>query len=76
MLVRGAEAVAGRAITFARPGAEARPVLVNGEAGILAAPGGRPVALMAFTVADGKVVRINVINDRARLAELDLSAVD
>jgi RNA polymerase sigma factor (sigma-70 family) len=76
LLVQGAEAVAGRAITFARPGAEARPVLVNGEAGILAAPGGRPVALMAFTVAHGKVVRINVINDRARLAEMDLSAVD
>ena len=35
LLVQGAEAVAGRAITFARPGAEARPVLVNGEAGIL-----------------------------------------
>jgi hypothetical protein len=31
---------------------------------------------MAFTVAHGKVVRINVINDRARLAEMDLSAVD
>ena len=49
LLVQGAEAVAGRAIDLRPPRAVARPVLVNGEAGLLAAPGGRPVAVMAFT---------------------------
>jgi RNA polymerase sigma-70 factor (ECF subfamily) len=49
-----------------------RPVLVNGAAGVLVAPGGRPVSLMAFTVADGRVVEIDAIADPERLSRLEL----
>src|ERR1043165_4422519 len=40
-VTRGAATVAGQAITFAKLSASAHPVLVNGAAGMLVAPGGR-----------------------------------
>jgi RNA polymerase sigma-70 factor (ECF subfamily) len=75
-LVRGAEAVASRAMTFARPSSTLRPALVNGAAGMVVAPGGRPMAVMGFTVVDGKVVAIEVLADPDRLALLDLAELD
>jgi RNA polymerase sigma-70 factor (ECF subfamily) len=52
---------------------EARRVSVNGAPGILAwGPSGRPLALMACTVADGKIVRIDSVLDPQRLARMDL----
>ena len=76
VLVRGAEVVAGRAMTFSRPEAVVRRVLVNGAPGLVAAPGGRPVAVMAFSVVGGRIVAINVLTDAARLEELDLSVIE
>ena len=76
VLVRGAETVAGRAMTFARPEAVVRRVLVNGAPGLVAAPGGLPVAVMAFSVVDGRIVAINVLTDGDRLRDLDLSVIE
>ncbi|OBG31754.1 sigma-70 family RNA polymerase sigma factor [Mycolicibacter heraklionensis] len=51
----------------------ARRVLVNGEPGILGwGPTGRPLALMACTVRDGRLVGIVSIADPVRLAGMDL----
>lgn len=51
----------------------ARRVLVNGEPGILVwGPSGRPLALMACTVRDRRMVGLVSILDPARLATLDL----
>lgn len=56
---------------------EARRVSVNGEPGILVrGPGGRPVALMSCTVADGRLVEIISIVDAARLARMALPGRD
>jgi RNA polymerase sigma-70 factor (ECF subfamily) len=73
--VRGARAVAEQARTFARfaPG---RPALVNGAAGVVVAPRGRPLAVAGFTVAHGKIVEIDLLADPARLRELDLTVLD
>jgi RNA polymerase sigma-70 factor (ECF subfamily) len=71
--VRGAAAVARQALTFARLAPVARPALVNGAAGFVVAPQGRPVAVAGFTVANGKVVEIDLLADRDRLRELDLT---
>ncbi|HUA47010.1 MAG TPA: sigma-70 family RNA polymerase sigma factor [Solirubrobacteraceae bacterium] len=76
LVVRGARAVTERALMFAHLGAYARPALVNGAAGVVVAPEGRVFAIMAFTITDGRIVEINVLNDPARLSELDLSAFD
>jgi RNA polymerase sigma-70 factor (ECF subfamily) len=75
-LVRGAETVAGRALMFTQFSSFVRPVLVNGTAGVLVAPGGRAFSLMAFTVSDGKVVEIDAIADPERLRRLDLPIPD
>ena len=71
-VIRGASAVAGRALTFTRLSPYVRPILVNGAAGVVVAPGGRPFAVMAFTVTDGKIVEIDVLADPERLSEIEL----
>ena len=76
VVVRGARAVAERARTFARLTPYARPALVNGAIGAVVAPQGRPYAVMAFTVADGKIVEIDILSDPLRLGDLELSSFD
>jgi RNA polymerase sigma-70 factor (ECF subfamily) len=70
---RGAEAVASQAMRFAHLAPYVRPALVNGAAGVVVIPPSGPFAVMAFTVAHGKVVAIDAIAGRERLSRLDLS---
>jgi RNA polymerase sigma factor (sigma-70 family) len=74
-VVQGASAVASRALMFARPDSSVLPALVNGAAGVVIVAARQPVAVMGFTVADGKVVEIDVLADLERLAQLDLHAI-
>jgi RNA polymerase sigma factor (sigma-70 family) len=74
--VRGAPAVAEQVGRFVRLAPFARPALVNGAAGFVVAPRGRPVAVAGFTVARGKIVEIDLLADPARLRELDLTMLD
>ncbi|HLV99378.1 MAG TPA: sigma-70 family RNA polymerase sigma factor [Ktedonobacterales bacterium] len=74
--VRGARAVAEGARAFARNSQFAKPVLVNGTVGVVAAPGGQPYAVLGFTVRQGKIVEIDILLDPTRLRQLDLSALD
>jgi RNA polymerase sigma factor (sigma-70 family) len=75
--VRGAAAVAEHTLPYATQGARfARPALVNGAAGFVVVPRDRPIAVVGFTVAHGKIVEIDVLGDRARLRELDLTVLD
>jgi len=71
-LVRGAAEVAGRALMFRRFAAEQQVVSVNGGIGVLSLADGRPAALMAFTIAGGRIVEIDILADPARLALLNL----
>ncbi|MDI3409417.1 RNA polymerase sigma factor SigJ [Streptomyces cavernicola] len=75
VVVRGAAAVAGRALLFERPLARVRPALVNGAAGVVVTVAGEPVSVMGFTVAGGRIVQIDVMADPERLAHLDLSVL-
>jgi RNA polymerase sigma-70 factor (ECF subfamily) len=72
--VRGAHAVATRALHFAGLARTARPALVNGSAGAVLAPRGRPFAVMGFTVRDDKIAQIDVVADPARLNRIDVSS--
>ena len=74
--VRGARAVAERARSFARLAPFARPAIVNGAAGFVVAPHGRPSAVAGCTVRSGKIVEIDLLADPERLRELDLSLLD
>ena len=69
-LVRGAAQVAENARLGYLPAAQLRPVLVNGMAGALVVRGERPVALLAFTVSDGRITELNVYGDHERVARL------
>ena len=74
-LVRGARVVASQAVMFSKFAGIARPVLVNGQPGVLTAPDGRPFSLMAFTVRGGRIVEINVLADPERLDRLGVAAL-
>jgi RNA polymerase sigma-70 factor (ECF subfamily) len=74
--LRGAPAVAAQALTFARLAQSVRPALVNGAAGVVVVPGGRPFAVMGFTVRGGKIVAIDALTDPDRLKNLDLAFLD
>ena len=70
-MVRGAREVAGRATMAARPRPETRayPAVIDGDPGILVMVGGRPVMVMAFTVAGGAITAIRTLTDPDRLAQ-------
>jgi len=72
-LVHGAEAIARQAKLHQVPGIEARFAVVNGGPGIVASLDGRTVAVLAFSVADGLIVELDILADRDRLAALDLA---
>ena len=74
--VRGARAVAEQTFTFSRLSPFVRPALVNGAAGVVVAPRGRPFAVMGFTVGRGKIAEIGVLADPERLRRLDLAILD
>jgi RNA polymerase sigma factor (sigma-70 family) len=72
----GAAAVANQALIGALPGAELHPALINGTAGVVITVHGRPVAVMGFTVAQGKIVEIDAIADPARVATIVSSVLN
>jgi RNA polymerase sigma-70 factor (ECF subfamily) len=77
-VVQGAEAVARGASTFQRVAGtdvRAEPALVNGAVGIVASKDGAPLAVMGFTVVDGRIAEIDILNDPVRLASLDLAGL-
>jgi RNA polymerase sigma factor (sigma-70 family) len=69
-VVHGAEAVARQALLAALPAARLHPALVNGAAGVVVTVGGRPFAVMGFTVADGRIVEIDAIADPDRVRRI------
>jgi RNA polymerase sigma-70 factor (ECF subfamily) len=76
-VVRGASAVASQASTFSRSGLSLQLVLVNGQLGFVARRGdGRLFSVIGFTIADGKIVEMDILADPERLSRLDLSAIE
>jgi RNA polymerase sigma factor (sigma-70 family) len=70
----GAEAVAGQALGFGRQFVRfGRVALVNGSPGIVIAPAGRAVAVAAFTIAEGRILSIDVVADQGKLRGLTVS---
>lgn len=75
--IHGAENWAKGAIAFSRQLAGAvQPMLVNGEVGLVWAPGGHVFRLLRFSFADGKIATADVIANPARLSEFDLAVLD
>lgn len=73
MLVRqGAESVAKGASAFqAARNVTGYRATVNGAPGVIAFLNGEIVSVAAFTVVDGRIVAMDILTDRTRLATLD-----
>ena len=71
--ILGAAAVAD---LFANYASGAPPALINGLAGAVWAPGGRPRVAFVFTVADGTITAIHRVAIPERLAELNVVILD
>ena len=74
--LRGAAAVARGARAAAGRSQYSRVALVNGTPGIVMAPHGRLRVVLAFTIGDRTISRIDVIADPARLEKLHLAVLD
>jgi RNA polymerase sigma factor (sigma-70 family) len=73
MEVRGAAAVARQALsglTSLLPAVRLIPAVVNGAAGVVATRRDRPVTVIGFTVADGKIVEMDSIADPERVRRI------
>jgi RNA polymerase sigma-70 factor (ECF subfamily) len=75
LMVRGAQDVAQRAMTFRQFGEGATWTLVNGmPGGVVREPDGSPYAVVAVTVKGGRIVELDILADPDRLGRLDLPA--
>ncbi len=74
LLVEGARAVASRA-RLAAAEREVHAAIVDGAAGFVATEAGVPIAVLAFTIADGRITAIDALSGPARLARLGLETV-
>ena len=72
IVLRGARDVAEHTATCARLAPYVRPGLVNGAAGAVVAPHGRPFSVRAFTVTNGRIAAIDALLEPERLAEFGL----
>ncbi len=70
MVIRGAEPVARAARLGSHRAAQVVPTLVNGTAGVVIIRRGRPFAIMAFTISEGRIVEIDSIGDPERVKKL------
>lgn len=75
-VVRGGAAVAEQAAMLSKLGLTTKRARVNGDVGLVSfRPDGRVLSVLAFTVIGGRIAEIEILADPARLARLDLSAV-
>ncbi|MGW1621638.1 RNA polymerase sigma factor SigJ [Streptomyces sp. NPDC002172] len=75
-VLRGARTVAEQALAFRQFADAAHLALVNGTVGMVTAPEGRPLSVMAVTVADGRITEMYILADPERLDRLDFTAGD
>jgi RNA polymerase sigma factor (sigma-70 family) len=66
----------GATAAFSRFARFVQPAVVNGTVGLVFAPGGKLSRALTFTVANGKIAQVEIITDRDRLQQLDLSVLD
>ncbi|PCC68858.1 RNA polymerase sigma-70 factor, ECF subfamily [Nannocystis exedens] len=76
VVARGPRAVAEHSLGFAAMSPFVRPAVVNGAAGAVVAPDGRPFSVMSFIVQGGRIAAIDALVDPERLSRLDLADLD
>ena len=74
-VLTGARTVAAQAVTFGELSPLARRALINGAAGVVVSADGTPISVMGFTVANDRIIAIDVIADPERLERLGLATL-
>lgn len=74
-VIRGAQNWAKGAVAFSRQlaGGTIQPMLVNGEIGLVWAPGGHISRILRFAVADGRIATVDIIAEQQRISEFELA---
>ena len=72
-IVHGAQAIASQASRYRAPRLQAHYATVNGGPGVVSSIDGVVVAVLAFAVADGLIVEVDILTDPVRLAALELA---
>lgn len=52
-----------------------QPALVDGAVGLVFAPRGKLSRVLSFTIVNGKIVQVEIIADRERRKQLDVSVL-
>ena len=75
--IRGASTWARRAVHFTRAlgATSVQPALVDGQVGLLLAPGGHLQRVLRFAIARGKITAIEIVADPARLVAVELGVL-
>jgi RNA polymerase sigma-70 factor (ECF subfamily) len=73
--IRGARNWAQGAIAFSQVVRFAEPALVDGSIGIVVAPHGKLSRVLRFTIANGKILQVDIIAEPSRLRDLDLAVL-
>lgn len=73
-MIQGAAAVARQARPI--PNSELHSVTVNGAPGVVVTVGGRPIVVMGFIVAEGRILEIDAIADPARVRRVAAAVLD
>jgi RNA polymerase sigma factor (sigma-70 family) len=73
--VHGARTWASTAVTFAALLRNVEIALVDGGVGVVHAPGGKLARVLDLTIEDGRITRIDVVADPARLERIEVSAL-
>lgn len=76
VVVSGARTVAEGAMAATGRARFTGPALVNGSVGLAMAPHGRLFLVLAFTITDDLITRIDVVADPDRLDALELAVLD
>jgi RNA polymerase sigma-70 factor, ECF subfamily len=71
-VIEGAQAITERAVLATRLAAHSTPILIDRRPGIAAVLNGRVVSIMAFTFVEGRITRLDVLADAARLSQLNV----
>jgi RNA polymerase sigma-70 factor (ECF subfamily) len=73
--IHGARTWAQGAVAFRRFARFMQPALVDGEVGLVLAPGGRLTRVLRLTIRGGRITRAEVVAEPARLRQLTLAVL-
>lgn len=71
-VIEGAQAITEQAVLSARLAAHSTPILIDRRPGVAAVLNGQVVSIMAFTIVDGRITRLDVLADATRLQHLNV----